>query len=170
MSVTNFIASRMEWQKIWNSVSTLLMSWDMRFMIYCSIHSLQCYNPANDQCTNTCSRLTSGTNRLPATGFYGMMKDGATKIKVAADLLFPIWQTIQFWNTVMVTWQSEIHMRGTRQVPTWYMDPPAYPPWWGAFSSHPPFLWPHKAVSGPIKRGARVCNSHTKMLQVFGTL
>ncbi len=64
------------------------MSRDMRFMIYRLIHSLQCYDPANDKCTNTCSRLTSGTNWLPATGFYGMMNDGATKSKVAADLLF----------------------------------------------------------------------------------
>ena len=132
------------------------------FMIYHSIHSLQCYNPANEQCTNTCSRITSGMNWLLATRFYGTMNDGTTKIKVAADLLFAIWQTIQFPNTVMVTQQSEIHMRGTRQMPTWYMHPPAYPPRWGAFLSHSPFLWPHKAIGGPIKRGARVCNSHTK--------
>jgi hypothetical protein len=57
-------------------------------MIYCLIHSFQCYNPANDKCTNTCSRLTSGANWLLRTGFYGIMNDGATKSKVAADVLF----------------------------------------------------------------------------------
>ncbi len=138
------------------------MSRDMRFMIYRSIHSLQCYNPAND---NVHTRAPNGIRDELATGNETLRYDEwwCNKFKSCSWSIVLQYDT-QFspQNMVMVTRQSEIHMQGTRQVPAWYMHPPAYPPWWGAFLSHPPFSWPHKVIGGPIKRGARVCDSHTK--------